>query len=93
MAPMTAAAACASAASPTRQLGTGRRVVPRPPVGQAHEADDMARVAPPGGRPPGLDVAVIRVGTDDEDAQRLFSHEKHSLHFFGFFRASLDSPR
>ena len=81
------------AASPTRQLGPGHRVVAGPPVGQAHQPDDVARVAPPGGRPAGLDVGVIRVGADDEDAQRLFSHEKHSLHFFGFFRASLDSPR
>src|SRR4051812_6856572 len=44
-------------------------------VRDAHETDDVPQIGPLGGRPPALNVGVIRVGADDEDLQRLVGHQ------------------
>ena len=57
-------------ASPDRQFGAGHRLMPRPAVGQAHHPDDVSQRTPPGCRPAGLDVSIIRMGTNDAGSAR-----------------------
>ena len=48
------------------------RLVAGLPVGQAHQPYNMAQRTPLGRCPTGLDIGIIRVGTDNEHSRWLF---------------------
>ena len=71
---MTAPAACASARRRLANAGPCIVLVAGLAISETHQLDDMAQGAPLGRRPAGFDVAIIRVGADDQDPQLLIGH-------------------